>query len=212
MKAAIFDLDGVIVDTAKYHYTAWKEIAEELGINFNHNDNEKLKGVSRERSLEILLEIGNIKIDNEKFRYLAHKKNSNYLDLISELTPDDCLPGVKDYIYKLKECGWKIALGSASKNAQFILEKLEILEMFDSVMDGTKIEKAKPDPEVFLKASDDLNIAPENCVVFEDAVSGVKAGKKAGMTVVGVGDKDRLNEADFVITDFKSSNLEKLKL
>lgn len=208
MKAAIFDLDGVIVDTARYHFTAWKEIASELGINFSHEDNEKLKGVSRERSLEILLELGNKTINQEEFRLLADKKNANYLNLISQLTSEDCLQGVKEYISELKKAGWKIGLGSASKNAQFILQKLEIIDLFDTVVDGTKIEKAKPDPEVFLKASEELNVKPDQCIVFEDAVSGVIAGKKAGMTVVGVGDKTVLGSADVVISGFTKNSLE----
>ncbi|QEN05397.1 beta-phosphoglucomutase [Thiospirochaeta perfilievii] len=211
MKAVIFDLDGVIVDTAKYHYLAWSNLANELGFTFTEQDNELLKGVSRVRSLEILLEIGNITLSQEDFDKYAAKKNDEYVKLISELTPEDILPGVKDFITRLKKSGYLISLGSASKNAVFILKHLELTPYFDSIVDGTHVSKAKPDPEVFLTAAKNLGIDPKECVVFEDAVAGVEAGKNASMRVIGVGEADVLSNADHVISTFENLSLDVLE-
>ncbi len=211
MKAVIFDLDGVIVDTAKYHYLAWGNLAKELGFTFTEEDNELLKGVSRVRSLEILLGIGNITLSKEDFDSYATKKNDEYLKLINELTPSDILPGVKDFITNLKSNGYLISLGSASKNAVFILNHLNLTESFDSIVDGTHVSRAKPDPEVFLRAAKNLGIKPSECVVFEDAVAGIEAGINAEMRVIGVGDKDVLSSADLVISTFENLSLDCLE-
>ncbi|MBR4909804.1 MAG: beta-phosphoglucomutase [Clostridia bacterium] len=190
MKGAIFDLDGVIVDTAKYHYLAWREIAKELGFDFHKSDNERLKGVSRMASLEILLEVGGIKglSDNEKAN-IAEKKNQRYVQMLADLDEDEMLPGAKDYLHKLKGEGVKIALGSASKNSPLILEKLKIADLFDAVVDGNSVQKAKPDPEVFLKAAEALKLKPDECCVFEDSQAGIDAALKGGFHTVAV-DKD----------------------
>ncbi|KGE18015.1 beta-phosphoglucomutase [Paenibacillus wynnii] len=199
MKGAIFDLDGVIVDTAKYHFLAWRSLAEELGFEFTEEHNERLKGVSRMRSLDILLEIGGVEISDEQKIAIAEKKNRRYIEYISTLDESELLPGVKKYLTDLRERGIGIALGSASKNAEFILDKLNITHLFDVVIDGNKVSLAKPDPEVFLMACAGLKLQPEDCVVFEDAEAGVQAGKAAGMKVVGIGSPEVLKEADKVI-------------
>ncbi len=212
VKACIFDLDGVIVDTAKYHYLAWKRLAKELGFEFTEKDNEQLKGVSRMESLEILLRVGNIKIDDPKIKeQLADKKNGWYVEYINQMTKDEILPGVLDFLKLLKENGIKIAIGSASKNTMTILRRIELDDYFDVVIDGTKITKAKPDPEVFLKAAEELNIAPEGCCVFEDAVAGIEAAKRAGMKCIGVGNPNILKDADKVIQSFENQTLELIK-
>lgn len=199
IKAAIFDLDGVIVDTAKYHYLAWKRLAGELGFKFTESDNERLKGVSRMRSLEILLEVGGLIVDENKRAELAQKKNEWYVEYISKMDESEILPGAKAYLEKMRKDGIRTALGSASKNAIMILDKLSITNLFDQIVDGNKISKAKPDPEVFLKAAELLGEKPENCVVFEDAEAGVQAAKSAGMMCVGIGKKEVLKMADNVV-------------
>ncbi|CAH0120222.1 MULTISPECIES: beta-phosphoglucomutase [unclassified Paenibacillus] len=199
MKGAIFDLDGVIVDTAKYHYLAWRSLANRLGFEFTERDNERLKGVSRMESLQILLEVGGVEADEAERQQMADMKNKEYVGYISRLEPSEILPGAKEYLQQLRRQGVKIALGSASKNAAFILERLGIATLFDAVIDGTKVSKAKPDPEVFLAASAALGLAPADCVVFEDAAAGVEAGKAAGCGAIGIGSPDILSAADWVI-------------
>lgn len=199
MKGAIFDLDGVIVDTAKYHYLAWRSLAGELGFEFTEADNERLKGVSRMRSLDILLEIGGREFGEAEKLAMAEKKNRLYVEYISGLDESELLPGVKEYLSGLRARGVGIALGSASKNAVFILDKLNIAGLFDAVVDGNKVSRAKPDPEVFQTACAELGLQPQDCVVFEDAEAGVEAGKAAGMQVVGIGRPEVLKEADLVV-------------
>lgn len=199
MKGAIFDLDGVIVDTAKYHYLAWRSLARRLGFEFTEAHNERLKGVSRMESLRILLEVGGVEVAEEERERMAADKNREYVEFISKLEPSEILPGAKMYLLQLRERGVKIALGSASKNAAFILDRLGIADLFDAVIDGTKVSKAKPDPEVFLAASTELALPPSDCVVFEDAEAGVQAGKAAGCRVVGIGSPDILGAADLVV-------------
>jgi beta-phosphoglucomutase len=200
MKGAIFDLDGVIVDTAKYHFLAWRSLAEELGFEFTEEHNERLKGVSRMRSLDILLEIGGREFGEAEKLAMAEKKNRLYVEYISRLDESELLPGVKEYLSSLRARNVGIALGSASKNAVFILDKLNISGLFDVVVDGNKVSRAKPDPEVFQTACRELGLKPQDCVVFEDAEAGVAAGKAAGMRVVGIGKPEVLKEADRVVT------------
>ena len=171
----IFDLDGVIVDTAKYHYLAWKNLADELGIQFTEDDNEKFKGVSRKRCLEILLEMGNISVSKEQFDLWLQEKNEDYLKYISKMDKSEILPDVPKVLEYLKEKGIPMALGSASKNAVSILKKVELMSYFDAIVDGTQVTKAKPDPEVFLIAAKKIGVKPKNCVVFEDALAGIEA-------------------------------------
>lgn len=201
-KAFIFDLDGVIVDTAKFHFLAWKNLANSIGIDFTKTQNEQLKGVSRVKSLEKILIWGNIDIPQEKFQQLMTQKNEEYLSYISTMTKDDILPGVSDFLEVLIKNNTKIALGSASKNARAILHKVNLFDKFNAIVDGTNVTKAKPDPEVFLNAAKQLDAAPENCVVFEDSVAGIKAANAANMMSIGIGEKDILFEADYVFRDF----------
>lgn len=212
IRTYIFDLDGVIVDTAKYHYLAWKKSAEELEIEFTQENNELLKGVSRIRSLEIILELGNKKINDAEFDRILIEKNKNYLGYIERLDATEILPGVENALKWMKTHNRKIALGSASKNAKPILEKIGLMEYFDAIVDGNEVSKAKPDPEVFLLAAERTNSQPEECVVFEDAVAGIQAANAAGMISIGIGDKEVLKEADFVVKNFTELNLEKIEL
>lgn len=212
IKAIIFDLDGVLVDTAKYHYLAWRRLADELKIDYSVEDNERLKGVSRIQSLEIILEIGNVTLDGNTKIQLAQKKNNWYVDFISKLTPEDILPGVIDFLKCTKASGLKIALGSASKNSMLILHKLNLTDYFDAIIDGTKVSKAKPDPEVFLRGAEALNVLPCECIVFEDAESGVEAAINAGMHCIGIGSHDILKKANLVFSGFNDITLDKLEL
>lgn len=211
IKGCLFDLDGVIVDTAKYHYIAWRQLAQKLGFDFTEKDNERLKGVSRMASLEILLEVGGIKGKSEEEKQaMAAEKNANYVDLISKMTPEEVLPGATDFLKELRKNGIKISLGSASKNAMTILTRLGLVELFDAIIDGTKVSKAKPDPEVFLKGAEALGLKPEECVVFEDAAAGLEAAINGGMRCVGIGSPDVLHRANMVVNGLHEMNVEKL--
>lgn len=198
IKAFIFDLDGVIVDTAIHHYQAWKRLANDLGFDISEEFNEQLKGVSRVDSLNIILDYGGLVLPEEEKSDLANRKNQWYLELVSRMTTDDILPGVATFFSEVRKAGLKTALGSASKNAPLILERIGMGKVFDAVIDGTKVEKSKPDPEVFTKGADELGVRYNECVVFEDAVAGVEAGKRAGMFTVGIGSPDVLTRADLV--------------
>ena len=208
--ACIFDLDGVIVDTARYHYMAWKRLTDQLGIHFTEEDNERLKGVSRNASLDIILEIGNIKADVNQKHEFATRKNQWYVEYISKMTPDEILPGSVDFIKELRTAGIRVAIGSASKNTPMILERVGILDLFDAVADGNIVKKAKPDPEVFLKAAELVGVKPELCVVFEDAVAGVQAALNAGMICIGIGSPRILKQAHYVVSGLNEMNLIKL--
>jgi beta-phosphoglucomutase len=199
MSGAIFDLDGVIVDTTRYHYLAWKRLAGTLGFNFTEANNERLKGVSRVRSLEILLEIGGLSVNDEKKQKMAAQKNEWYVEYIRQLDSSELLRGAADYIDRLRSRGIKTAIGSASKNTPLILDRLGITPLFDAIVDGNKVSKAKPDPEVFLRASTELGLPPSDCVVFEDAEAGIQAALSAGMGAVGIGSPVLLKDADAVI-------------
>jgi beta-phosphoglucomutase len=211
IKACIFDLDGVVVNTARYHYLAWKKIADDLGFSFSEHDNERLKGVSRMESLDILLEIGKIKADRLKKEELAATKNSLYISYIQKMTPDEILPGVIRFLDELRNGGIYTALGSASKNAMTILDKISIAQKFDAVIDGNKVSRAKPDPEVFLKGAAELNIDPQNCLVFEDAQAGIDAARNGGMHIIGIGQPENLKNAEFVIPGFETMNIKQLR-
>ncbi|MCJ7840047.1 beta-phosphoglucomutase [Lederbergia sp. NSJ-179] len=207
---AIFDLDGVLVDTAKYHYLAWKELADRLGFNFTLHDNERLKGVSRMSSLDILLEVGQMKdrftqVEKEN---LAAEKNQRYVEWISKLDESELLEGALSLLEALKKKEVKIALGSASKNAQLILENVGIAHLFDVVVDGNAVSKAKPDPEVFTLGADKLQVPYERCVVFEDSQAGLEAAKAVGMFAIGVGQKHALPHADIVYPSLKNFPVE----
>jgi beta-phosphoglucomutase len=210
IEACIFDLDGVIVDTARYHFLAWKRLADDLGINFTEKDNERLKGVSRMASLEIILELGHRKLDDAKKEEFTGLKNRWYVDYINRMTPAEILPGVLDFIRELKSARIPFAVGSASKNTPLILEKVNLKNIFDAIADGNNVKKAKPDPEVFLTAAGLMGVKPESCVVFEDAVAGVQAALNAGMRCVGIGSPEILSKAHFVIEGLYQMDLDKL--
>ena len=199
MKAALFDLDGVIVDTAKFHYLAWRELANGLGFDITEEQNERLKGVSRMESLDRILAMGGATLsDDEKVR-LATIKNARYVEMIKQMEASEILQGAKEYLLQLRARGVKIALGSASKNAELILNNLGISELFDAVIDGNKVSKSKPDPEVFLLGAQSLGVPPSDCVVYEDAEAGVEAAKAGGMRAVGIGRPENLPLADMVV-------------
>ena len=207
----IFDLDGVIVDTVKYHYESWRQIAEELGFEFTEKHNERLKGLSRMDSLEIVLEVGGLHFDQAKKEELAAEKNRRYIDMVKKLTPDDILPGVKEFLIDVRNHGVKTALGSASKNAVTILNSLQITDLFDTIIDGTKVSRTKPDPEVFLNAAKELNVPPAECLVFEDSLAGIEAAKKGRMYAVAIGTPDKLKGYDIIIPGFEDINFEKIE-
>lgn len=201
-KGFIFDLDGVIVDTAKFHYLAWRKLANNLGFDITEVQNEKLKGVSRVKSLEKILEWGNVTLTQDQFMEQMALKNDNYLTYISTMDSRDILPGVSKVIDYLLGNNIPIALGSASKNASSILEKTGLYQKFNVVVDGNDVSKAKPNPEIFLIAAYKIKTEPENCVVFEDSQAGVQAANSAKMTSIGIGDKNVLAEADYVFDNF----------
>jgi beta-phosphoglucomutase len=207
----IFDLDGVIVDTAKYHYLAWKNLADELNFEFTKEHNELFKGVSRKRCLEILLKLADVDASQKQFDTWMVEKNKDYLAYIEKMDASEILPDVPRVLEFLKTNNIPIALGSASKNAEPILKKVDLLPYFKALVDGNSVTKAKPDPEVFLIAADKLGVSPENCVVFEDAVAGIAAANAASMVSIGIGDKNILSEADYNFKDFTEISLEVLK-
>lgn len=199
IKAFIFDLDGVIVDTATYHYRSWQHLCKSFGFEFSEADNEQLKGASRMHSLEIILELaGETRSEEEKIRMCA-EKNTWYLESIKEITNQDTLPGVQAFIKLAREANYLIALGSASKNAIAIINQLGLTSFFDVMVDGNMVTKGKPDPEGFLLAAQKLCVKPNHCLVFEDAAKGIQAARKAGMYTVGIGDPRHLGAADMVI-------------
>ena len=203
MKAFIFDLDGVIVFTDKFHYQAWKKMADEMGIYFDETINNRLRGVSRSESLEIILErYEGPALSKEKKAELMESKNNTYRELLASMTPADVTEDVRRTLAELHNRGYKLALGSSSKNAKFILEKAQLLDAFDAISDGTNITKSKPDPEVFLRAAEFLGEKPEDCYVVEDAYAGIDAAKSAGMQAVGFGIAAGYAAADVKIQSF----------
>lgn len=211
LSACLFDLDGVIVDTAKYHFVAWRRLANALGFDFDEHQNEQLKGISRMESLDLILEWGGVRLSQAEKEHWATQKNQWYLALVNQMTPDEILPGVQIFLDELRTNQIKIALGSASKNSRLILERIEMLSYFDAIIDGNHITKGKPDPEVFLLGAASLNLQPVECVVFEDAVAGIEAAHRGGMKAVGVGSVEVLTAADLVIEGFETFSLAMLR-
>ncbi|MCX7771848.1 MAG: beta-phosphoglucomutase, partial [Clostridia bacterium] len=202
IKAALFDLDGVIVDTAKYHFLAWRRLAQELGFMFTEKDNERLKGVSRMRSLEILLEVGGKanSFSLAEREEMASRKNNWYVEYISKMDESEILPGTLQCLKGFRDLGIHTALGSASKNAMSILDNLNLIRYFDAIIDGNKVSKAKPDPEVFLLGAKELSVEPSECVVFEDAQAGIEAAKAGGMKAVAIGKPSELTGYDRIFS------------
>lgn len=211
IKACLFDLDGVIVDTAKYHYLAWKRLAEELGFEFTEKDNERLKGVSRMASLDILLSVGGIELDDATKLTLAERKNNWYFDMISKMDASEILPGALEFLQDCRNNGLKVALGSASKNAMTILNNTGLTPYFDAIIDGTRTTSAKPDPEVFTLGASELGVPAEQCVVFEDAEAGVEAATRAGMRSVGIGSPSTLGKANLVVSSLADMTVSRLR-
>lgn len=208
--AFLFDLDGVIVDTAILHYKAWRRMANELGFDFSEEQNEALKGVGRMESLEKILSWGNkVLTENEK-RQCAVQKNIWYNELILSLTEDDALPGAIDFLERTNAEGIMIGLGSASKNARPVLDRLHITGLFDVIIDGNAIKNSKPDPEVFVKGASGLGVDCTHCAVFEDAQTGIEAALRAGMVAVGIGQKSVLTEADIVYPSLKYASIDEV--
>ena len=201
-KACLFDLDGVLVDTAIYHFQAWKNLGKQFGYELTEEQNEQLKGVSRVESLNKILDWANYSATQEQKSGWLIEKNEDYLRLISNMNPSEILPGVLDFLQQIKDLGYKIALGSASKNAEIILEKTGLMPWFDLIIDGNKVSKSKPDPEVFLKGAEGLGFAAETCIVFEDAQAGVEAAKAGNMKAIGIGEAETLSLADKIIPNF----------
>lgn len=209
LDAVIFDLDGVITDTAEYHFLAWQKLGEDLSIPFDREFNETLKGVSRMESLERILELGNRQNDfsEEEKIALATKKNDHYVDLISNITPADLLPGIESFLKELKAAGLKIGMASASKNAFKVTDGLGVQDLFDHIVDAATVEKSKPHPEVFLKAAEALGVKKENCIGVEDAKAGIEAIKASNMLAVGVGCEKTLDNADYVVPSTEKLSL-----
>jgi len=210
ISGCLFDMDGVIVDSAKHHFTAWKMLADELSIPFTLEDNKFLKGLSRIDSLEKILSLGLLELNSNTKLQLMEKKNSTYLDLVRSMDEQEILPGVKDLILELKREGVGVCLGSSSKNATVILKNLNLFNLFDGVVDGNHITLSKPDPEVFLKGAEILGVSPSECVVFEDAASGIEAALSGGFFALGIGDVAEVSRADAVVSDLCGMTLKKL--
>lgn len=202
VSAVIFDLDGVIVDSAKYHFLSWGRLAESLGIPFTHEQNESLKGVSRADSLDRILEWGGVEKSPEEKQELMDRKNSWYLEFISKMERDEILEGVEPFIVALRKAGYKVALGSSSKNARPILRQVGMIDLFDVIVDGTNINRSKPDPQVFLMGAEQLGLEPAVCLVFEDAYAGIQAALTGGFQAIGVGSAEELSNAPRVIPGF----------
>lgn len=198
IKGCIFDLDGVIVDTAHYHYLAWKRLAHELGHNLTETENEKLKGVSRMDSLNVILDLAEISLNEEHKQLLANKKNIWFNEYIERMTPNDIFPGVQELLHSLKKAGLRVGLASSSKNAKTVLRQLRIPSEFHAVVDGGMINRTKPDPEIFLLTAELIGVQPDSCVVIEDAEAGVEAALSAGMKCIGIGSLLMLGNADKV--------------
>jgi beta-phosphoglucomutase len=208
IRAFIFDLDGVLTDTAEYHYRAWKRLADEIGMPFNRHDNEALRGIPRRESLLKIL--GDHSYTETQLQELMARKNNYYLELIGEISPRDVLPGARELLMEIREAGLKSALGSASRNARDVLGRLGIANLLDAVADGNSVERQKPAPDLFLHAAAQLGILPEECVVVEDAAAGVEAARASGFHSIGLGPRERVGEADAVFPSLEKLGLQDL--
>jgi beta-phosphoglucomutase len=210
IRSCIFDLDGVIVDTARFHFLAWRRLANELGFDFSSEQNEKLKGVSRRESLEMILEWGQMELSEDEFLQWMMRKNEWYLEMVQGLQPSEALPGVIPFIHHLRDIGIHVALGSASRNAQSILNKLEITSLFEKIVDGNAVVNGKPAPDTFLKALEGTDIKPVESIVFEDSEKGIQAAHAGGFFAVGIGDLNALKTADVVLPGFEQIDFSQL--
>lgn len=203
LEGLIFDLDGVIVDTAHFHFLAWQRLGTDLGVTLTQNENESLKGLSRKDSLQVILDLGGIEMEESEKERQAARKNDWYKEYITSLSADDILPGVMDFIHACRKSGLKLGIGSSSKNAKTILQYIGLSDFFDAVADGTDIQNGKPDPEIFLTAASRLGIEASRCIVLEDAESGVEAAHRAGMKCIGYGTPEKLQKADLLLDSFE---------
>lgn len=212
LNAIIFDLDGVITDTAEYHYLAWKDLADELNISFSRELNEQLKGISRMGSLEIILKSAGKEQEYSELAKieLAERKNQLYQSLIAKITPADILPNIKQLITDIRAKGIRLGLASVSKNAFTVMEKLQLTDLFETIVDASTIKNGKPDPEIFLTAAQLLNVDPTACIGIEDAAAGVESIKRAGMYAIGIGSPAILAQADIVYTSTSELTLERI--
>lgn len=201
----IFDLDGVLTDTAEYHYRGWKRLADEEGILFTREDNEQLRGIPRRESLMLILKGGTF--PEEKLLEMMERKNNYYLEFIREVSPKDLLPGARELLEEIRRAGLKSALGSASKNALDVINRLGITNLLDAICDGNSVQRQKPAPDLFLHAAKQLGLPPEECVVVEDASAGIDAGKAAGMLTVGLGPSERVGQADMILPNLSGVKL-----
>jgi beta-phosphoglucomutase len=215
IKGCIFDLDGVIVDTAHYHFLAWKRLANELGYNLTESENERLKGVSRMKSLDIILDLAGVSLNEEHREILATKKNIWFIEYVEQMTPDEIFAGVKPLLRELKSNGIKVGLASSSKNAKTVIRLLRIQDEFAAIVDGNMIRHTKPHPEIFLTTAEKMALDPHECVVIEDAEAGVEAALAAGMKCIGIGSPILLQKANKVFSktsDVRLSTLRELEL
>ncbi len=211
IKGFIFDLDGVITDTAESHYMAWKKLSDEMGWAFDHEVNDKLRGISRMDSIQVILDHNSATLDEATMTQLAAKKNDIYVASLETMTPEDYLPGAKELLTHLRTEGFSVALGSASKNAIKVLEQLNAAAYFDVIGDGNSVSKSKPEPDIFLHGAERLNLQPDECIVFEDAESGIDAAKAGGFHSVGIGPEDRVGHADLRFNTMKEATLFEIK-
>ena len=208
IRSFIFDLDGVLTDTAEYHYRGWKRLADEEGLSFTREDNESLRGIPRRESLLLILK--DREVSDEKILEMMERKNNFYLEFIREITPKDVLPGARELLEEIRQAGLKSALGSASKNAPDVIRRLGIADLLDAVSDGSSVEHQKPAPDLFLHAAHQLNLKPEECVVVEDAAAGIEAARAGGFRSVGLGPRERVGEADVVLPSLENVKLQDL--
>lgn len=209
IRAFIFDLDGVITDTAEYHYRGWKRLADDEGFPFTREDNEYLRGIPRRESLMLILK--GREYPEEKILKMMERKNNYYLAFIKEITPRDRLPGARELLEEIRAAGLKNALGSASKNAGEVIERLGIRDLFDAISDGFSVERQKPAPDLFLHAASQLGLSPAECVVVEDAVAGIEAARAGGFRSVGLGPRERVGEAEVIFPNLAEVHLEELR-
>jgi beta-phosphoglucomutase len=205
IKAFIFDLDGVLTDTAEYHYRGWKRLADEEGIPFTREDNEALRGIPRRESLMLILK-GRTYAE-EKIQEMMERKNEYYLEFIRDISPKDLLPGARELLEEIRKAGLKSGLGSASKNAREVVERLGIASLLDAISDGYSVERQKPEPDLFLHASAQLNLSPDECAVVEDAEAGIEAARAGGFRTVGLGPRERVGAADVILPSLASVHL-----
>jgi len=211
IKGFIFDLDGVITDTAELHFAAWKKLSDDMDWQFDRDLNEKLRGISRMDSIKVIMDHNNVSLKEETIVELATQKNDIYVESLDHMTPEDYLPGAKELLTHLRSEGFSVALGSASKNAEMVLKQLNATHYFDVIGDGNSVSRSKPAPDIFLYASEKMGLSPERCIVFEDAEKGIDAAKAGNFYSVGIGPEERVGHADVRFDTMKEATLFEVK-